>query len=462
MKDNFDSGEITGRSREERLESLFAMAEGYSKVGSREINPSLYELQQISLRYTSEELIAEGGMKQVYKVFDECAKRELAMATLRVDASDDLCDPFIHEAWLTAKLDHPNIIKIHDVGVNEATRPFFTMDLKKGDSLQSLLLKLNANKDQEQSQYPLESLLQMFLKVCDAIAYAHSVNVVHLDLKPANIQVGEYGQVLVCDWGLGQILGGGDPQEIVRILYSPELLGMMNLYGQLKGTPGYMAPEQLLEDSTSDERTDVYGLGSILYALLTLEPPIDGDKVNIVESTKRGNVIAPIQRCPERHISKSLNAVVMKAMALHPANRYLSVDDLRSDVLRYLTGFATEAENAGLFKQMKFFYRRNRQFCRTVFCSTLLLVIATSLAFIKISEAKKDAEYTLALYEAGKGELERMSFQNSESIAKIAMRYHLSDGFERAEAILRAALEKDPSNKLFNREMGIHYFIVQE
>ena len=353
MKDSSDSDMFAGDSLEERLETLFFMAEEYDEVGVKETNPSLYALVQVSQRYQSAELLAEGGMKQIFKVFDVRAKRFLAMAMMRDDAPEDLCDPFIHEAWLTALLDHPNIITIHDVGVKEPGRPYFTMDLKQGDSLRQLIDKLCSNDRKTQALYPLETLLHIFLKVCDAVAYAHSLNVVHLDLKPANIQIGEYGQVLLCDWGLGRVLNGEDPQEIDRMLFNPDLLGSVNLHGQLKGTPGYMAPEQLVEDGEVDVRTDVYGLGCILYSLLTLLRPLVGEDEEILNRTKDGAIVPPIQRTPEREIPKSLDAVVMKALAPDPAQRYASVAALRAEVDRYLTGFATEAEEAGLLKQKK-------------------------------------------------------------------------------------------------------------
>jgi serine/threonine protein kinase len=462
MQSTPDQNRFAGGSQEERLETLFFMAEKYDEVGVKEINPSLHALNQVTQRYQSAELIAEGGMKRIFKVYDARAQRQLALAMMRDDAPEDLCDPFIHEAWLTARLDHPNIITIHDVGVKEAGRPYFTMDLKQGDSLRELIEKLCSNDRKTGTRYPLEALLQIFIKVCDAVSYAHSVNVLHLDLKPANIQIGEYGQVLVCDWGLGKVLGGDDPQEIDRMLFNPDLLGSVNLHGQLKGTPGYMAPEQMIEDGPVDARTDVYGLGCILYSLLTLLRPLTGDDEEILRRTRDGAIVSPIQRTPERGIPKSLDAVVMKALATDPSKRYASVDALRNDVHRYLTGFATEAENAGVFKQLNLFYRRNRRFCLTLAGSALIIVVGTVGSFWKVSAARQDAERTLALYEAGQSELEKMSFENAESIVTLAERYQFLGDFERAEAVLKAALMNEPANELLLRELGVHYFILQQ
>lgn len=167
------------------------------------------------------------------------------MATLHDDAPLALCAPFIHEAWLTSLLDHPNIITIHNVRVDADKRPYFTMELKSGDSLDGLIEKLDAGVPEVCDRYSLNSLLQVFLKLCDAIEYAHSVHVLHLDLKPANIQVGQYGEMLVCDWGLGRMHRGEDGMEFEWLLLNSDLLSSDTVFGQVRGTPGYMAPEQL-------------------------------------------------------------------------------------------------------------------------------------------------------------------------------------------------------------------------
>ena len=165
-----DKEGLEGSSLAERLERLYQMAEHYNEVDDKEINPSVDSLAAVSQRYQSPELIAKGGMKRVYKVYDARAKRSLALAMLRDDVAEDLRDPFIHEAWLAAQLDHPNIMTIHDVGVKAMDQPYFTMDLKKGASLRELIEKLHAGHHKLEAQYPLETLLQIFLKICENVA----------------------------------------------------------------------------------------------------------------------------------------------------------------------------------------------------------------------------------------------------------------------------------------------------
>lgn len=177
---------------------------------------SFQQLAETKDKYTEKELVALGGMKKVFRVYDNFAKRDLAMAMLYDDAETDTYDLFIHEAWLTSQLDHPNIITIHDVGINDSGKPYFTMDLKVGDDFKKIIT--------EQTDLTLEELLELFLKVCDAVSYAHSKHILHLDLKPNNIQIGQYGEVLVCDWGLGRLLIQDETFDLEQELVNSELL----------------------------------------------------------------------------------------------------------------------------------------------------------------------------------------------------------------------------------------------
>ena len=201
--------------RKRALNDLFDHA--FDDVDPAEDSPLYTQLQSLEKRYEDLELIAVGGMKRIFKALDRQGNRHVAMARLHEEASDLLFDPFIREAQLTALLDHPNIISVHDVGVDSTGQPYFTMDLKVGDGLDVVLQKAESDDGQ------LADRLDIFIKVCDAITYAHSRNVIHLDLKPANIQVGGFGEVLVCDWGLAKLIGG---TEIIsdEVLLNPDCL----------------------------------------------------------------------------------------------------------------------------------------------------------------------------------------------------------------------------------------------
>lgn len=161
------------------------------------------------------------------------------------------------------------------------------MDLKGNTSLDDLI----HSGEQDQS-----TLLRVFLKIADAIAYAHSREIIHLDLKPENIQTDAFGEVLVCDWGLGKTIS--DIEENVPLPGTAEVLDNMTLVSEIKGTPGFMAPEQIEPDGSKDHRTDIFSLGCILYTIITGEPPFTGDQKEILTTTSRAAIADPSEKFP--------------------------------------------------------------------------------------------------------------------------------------------------------------------
>ncbi|MDF7826782.1 serine/threonine-protein kinase [Pontiellaceae bacterium B12227] len=357
------------------------------------------ELRKSGDRYTDPEVLARGGMKKISRVFDTKTGRQVAMAELRVNAPTELYEPFLREARLTALLEHPNIISVHDIGLSPDGLPFFTMDLKRGDSLADILKKNKMTREQ---------LLGIFIKLCDAISYAHSQGVLHLDLKPDNIQIGRFGEVFICDWGLGKVAGADESEgkEFDEILFNPDLLNNMTLTGELKGTPGYMAPEQFKKNGVKTYQTDVYALGCLLYAILTQHPPFRGDPETIQELTLAGMVVSPASAFPKRSVPKGLNAVVMKALALKPSHRYGSVAALGNDVKSFLTGFSTSAENAGFIKEAALFYKRNQAACLVGLTAIIVVVVTTGLFIAELQNSIVQIRQSHGLAETRRQEAE--------------------------------------------------------
>ena len=386
------------RVRDQALNHLFD--EAFGEMDPAAESPLYGELCSFQERYGQAELIAVGGMKRIFKVLDRNGNRHVAMARLHEDASELLFDRFIREARLTALLEHPNIISVHDVGVDKEGQPYFTMDLKVGDGLDVVLRKALAD-----GGCPLSDRLDVFLKVCDAITYAHSRDVIHLDLKPANIQVGHYGEVLVCDWGLAKLIGGTDGIDD-EMLLNPDLLNGMTLYGQVKGTPGYMAPEQI-RGNERDKRTDIYALGALLYAVLTCRPPLAGDTDTMLQAAVSGDVVPPTKR--GSGVPEALSAVVMKAMALKPADRYASVSDLITDVRAFLGGFSPVAHESGLSTELLLFYRRNRVSCNLAAAFGAIVVLVTALFVDRLSARREQAETLAARLRVEKQETETLA-----------------------------------------------------
>jgi hypothetical protein len=415
------------RDRTQALNNLFD--EAFEEIDPAAESPLYGQLCSLQERYGQAEPIAVGGMKRILKVLDRHGNRHVAMARLHEDASDLLFDPFIREARLTALLEHPNVISVHDVGVDKDGQPYFTMDLKVGDGLDVVLQKALAD-----GGYPLSDRLDIFLKVCDAITYAHSRDVIHLDLKPANIQVGHYGEVLVCDWGLAKLIG--DTDEIDDdVLLNPDLLSEMTVYGQVKGTPGYMAPEQIRGEDR-DKRTDVYALGGLLYAVLTCCPPLAGGTDAMQKAAVSGNIVPPTER--GSGIPESLSAVVMKAMALEPADRYASVSDLITDVRAFLNGFSPVAHESGLSTEFLLFYRRNRVSCNLAAAFVAMVVLVTALFVDRLSAKRVEAENLAARLRVEKQETETLAARlrvEKEETEKLAVRLRVEK--EDSETLLR-------------------------
>lgn len=415
------------RDRTEALNDLFK--EAFEEIDPAAESPLYGQLCSFRERYSQSELIAVGGMKRILKVLDRHGNRYLAMARLHEDASDLLFDPFIREARLTALLDHPNIISVHDVGIDKEGKPYFTMDLKGGDGLDVVLQKALAD-----GGCPLSDRLDIFLKVCDAITYAHSRDVIHLDLKPANIQVGHYGEVLVCDWGLGKLIGGTDEIDD-DVLLNPDLLSGMTVYGKVKGTPGYMAPEQIRGEARN-KLTDIYALGALLYAVLTCRPPLDGDSEAMLKAAVSGDIIPPIVR--GRSVPESLSAVVMKAMALEPADRYVSVSDLIREVRAFLGGFSPVAHKSGLSTELLLFYRRNRVSCNLAASFVSMVVVVTALFVDRLSAKREQAEALSARLRIEKQETGTLASRlqvEKEETETLAARLRVEK--EDSEALLR-------------------------
>lgn len=343
-------------------------------------------------RYTEVEAIASGGMKKIYRAYDQKTGRFIALAKVKEDMSVEHYGPFIAEARLTAALQHPNIINIHEIGFDDQEEPYFTMDLKLGDSLADILRKLDDGNSDYLERYSQQSLLMIFLKVCDAISYSHSQEILHLDIKPENIQVGEHGEVQLCDWGLARYTG--EIERSSEVLLDQDFLNGQTLDSEIKGTPGYLAPERISKKYDRSEQTDIYALGALLYSILTYKRPFEGSLDDILLKTVNGDLIPPKERSPKLLLSDSLNAIVIKAMALEPIDRYSSARELIIDINKHLDGFSTQAENAGIAKELSLFYKRNRRVCN-LSISFLISLMFIALLFISYLQSTKLKEIQL-------------------------------------------------------------------
>ncbi|MEN9362153.1 MAG: hypothetical protein RL095_3688 [Verrucomicrobiota bacterium] len=357
------------------------------------------ELQQTEWFYEDDELIKEGGMKRVIRCRDRRSDRLVARAEMlhpEVDA-----EKFLREARITAQLQHPNIMPVYEIGSKKG-EIYFTMKLVEGTDLESILQLLCAGDKATIEAYTLERRLEIFNRICDAMAYAHRRGVIHLDLKPSNIQVSGYGEVLVSDWGLARVMDSvcEDPGLVKTSLSSLELRNT-TCDGYIKGSPGFMSPEQAGGPRTfKGECSDIYALGAILYSLLCFDAPVQGESIEEVLINTRHGLVVPLDRYRDRLlIPSALESICMKALSVRPENRYASVEELQRDLNAYRYGFATSAEKAGFLRQLWLLIKRHQRTV-AVICSASLILFVITLVFIshlhrkeaQAQEARKLAE----------------------------------------------------------------------
>ena len=361
--------------------------------------------------------IGRGGMGIVHQARDLRIVRNVAMKVIKTSNqfSRENVLRFVDEAQLTGQLQHPNIIPVYELGLDEYGEVFYTMKYVKGTTLDQVLHRIREGEEATIKKFPLTKLLTVFQKICDGVAYAHSMGVVHRDLKPDNVMIGEYGEVLVMDWGLAKKMASGMHDEhlgdTVPQMPPSDLRGFETLNGLIVGTPPYISPEAARGALDHiDPRSDIHVLGSILYAILTLRPPFPGKEFGaLIEQVVRGQFAHPttfsqpisplrpgdppplgpdgthcvMSHLPNRRVPEGLAAIVVKAMANDPVQRYQTVEEFQADILSWQGGFAPKAERAGIGRQMILWAGRHK--ANVLVFGIFFLLLNTALAVFVLS-----------------------------------------------------------------------------
>ncbi|MBX3166083.1 MAG: serine/threonine protein kinase [Candidatus Eremiobacteraeota bacterium] len=287
----------------------------------QQVRPFLWD------RYKELEALGEGGMGKVVKAQDLGLEREVAIKRLRVEIGDpENAQRFLLEAKATGQLEHPNIPPVYELGKDEDGRPYFALKLVRGRSLQQLIAGLKAGDAQLHEEFSFILRLQIFQKVCEAVAYAHERGIIHRDIKPDNVMVGDLGEVFLMDWGLAkdQQAAGADVTQA----------------GIFMGTPMYAAPEQISGEKATPS-WDVYALGATLYEWLSLKPPYDGASVrDILTSVLTKKPTDPVFHFHpvQGRMPVEMSRLIMKAMHKDAKKRFSSVREMLDEIQNILNG----------------------------------------------------------------------------------------------------------------------------
>ena len=308
------------------------------------------EKENSSLDYKLLEKIGEGGMGVIYLAEQSSLKRSVAIKMTKESRqmTDAMMENFLTEALVTGDFDHPNVVPIHDAGIDFEGKLFYCMKRVQGVTWEKLLHPKTEDEKQMAQTYGLIDHLNILNSVCNAVAFAHSHNIIHRDLKPSNVMIGEFGEVVVLDWGLAASVGYSDKVATLEEL---------NAFG---GTASYMAPEMAkAQKSQIGKPSDIYLLGAILYEILTRKPPHPGKTMKEAIINAMQNRIDPPDK--EQDIDMFLMETALKAMSHKPLQRYFTVANFQRALKRYIRGKASHLGSVRLSTKAMDFLKKGME-----------------------------------------------------------------------------------------------------
>lgn len=380
-------------------------------------------------RYQRPREIARGGMGSIQRVWDCDLRRYLVMKVMLQPGDRDprasgrppdsrQLTRFLEEAQITGQLDHPAIVPVHDLGLDQDGRLYFTMPLVMGKDLGALIRGLRKGEN----DWTVARLVNSLLKAMEAVSFAHSRGVIHRDLKPENIMIGRFGEVYVMDWGLARVLSeeerelaerGGKPKTTIELLQkrrarrqrpseaepqtvrtdrSDESNGrtssVATMDGDMIGTPGYMSPEQARGDrSEIGPRADVWSMGAVMYQLLTGYMPYNDPQSRSTTTTLIERVLneqpVSIAKLAPPETPQELVAICDKAMAWEPDQRYGSMVEMTADVQAFLEGRVVSAYDTGAVAQVRTWIKRNQLAASLIATMLMGTLLGAGLLFLQ-------------------------------------------------------------------------------
>jgi len=396
-------------------------------------------------RYSVVREIARGGMGKVIEVEDNDLRRTVALKVLRKEMLDrkDLVERFLEEAQITGQLEHPNIVPVHEIGVDGRGNLYFTMKLVEGEDLSSILKRMRKNDPGADKAYPVSRLVDIFIKICEGIAFAHSKGVIHRDLKPANVMVGRFGEVQIMDWGVAKIVGRKeDTADRVVVSDRQDDDANRTMAGSILGTPSYMSPEQARgEVNYMGPSSDIFSLGVILYELLALKTPWTAQtSAQVLDQVKNFNPEPPSKMSPDRKIPPELEQLALKCIEKMPHKRIQTVQELVENLRSWQEGRTLAAVEYSMAQLLTKWIARNKVAVLTSVAVLAALIIGVVVTYNRVKQ----------------GEVDRANERVIAAVATLKQAQTALDKTEFDEAVrlasqvqgdLRSALEVMPDDK---------------
>lgn len=291
-------------------------------------------------RYSGFREMARGGNAILRSCFDPVTGRTVAVKCLLPESRGDLRERrrLLREARVTAQLQHPNTVPVYDIGVDPHDGVYFVMKRISGENLFQILKRIAQGDAATVTAFPLARRLEILSDAFQALAYAHARGVIHRDLKPENIWVGNFGEVILLDWGVAKVWGHAEDNEpinrsVLKSQQSEDQLMTLTGGGQRPGTPLYMSPEQVDGSRSIDERTDIFSAGVCLYEAMAIREPFRGATIDeTFANIKQKQVVPPSERSPAQEIPGEADAIVMRAIQKRPADRYQFMREMIADI----------------------------------------------------------------------------------------------------------------------------------
>ena len=426
-------------------------------------------------RYALLRLHAKGGLGQVWLARDADLGRDVALKELRPDQADNpaIWARFVEEAKITGQLEHPGIVPVYELARRaKDQRPFYTMRYVKGRTLSAAAKEHLAEREAGRAgRFKLRELLGAFVSVCNAVAYAHSRGVLHRDLKGSNVVLGKYGEVMVLDWGLAKVRGEGSaapsPEPVqaslLPVSVQKEDSRDQTMQGQVLGTPGYMPPEQAEgRMDRVDERSDIYGLGAILYEILTGQAPFAGaDTQEVIQKVLNENPIQPRVLVPAT--PAALEAICLRALSKKPADRYAKASDMALDVQHFLADEPVSAHRERLPSRVLRWGRHHQAMAASAAVLMLAAIAALTSGNILLGQKQREIlaqrnAANLAEADAKKAAAEAKAvsdFLTKDLLGQASPDENARDKKVTVEELLGRAAKKIANNAKFSEQAGV-------